>query len=254
MPIAFDRGAARPAGSASGQPAEAIARAAAGAYNRLAGPRPQRKELAVAIEITWINHASFRLAGSRVVYIDPWKIRGSPRDGDLVFVSHSHHDHFSAADVEKVLAKGKPVLAPPDVIQQLGQGKPLAPGQTVEAEGVRITGVPAYNVGKAFHPKANKWLGAVIELDAVKVYYAGDTDQVPEMEQLTDIDVALLPVGGIYTLNAAEAAKACQAIGCKAAIPYHFGDIVGSSSDAAKFASAAPCKVHVLRGASSVRV
>ena len=208
----------------------------------------------MALEITWISHASFRLAGSRVLYIDPWKISSSPRDGNVVFVSHSHYDHCSPADVAKVRAADGVVVGPADVIEQIGAGKVLPPGKSVEVGGVKISGVPAYNVGKAFHPKANNWLGAVIEMDAVSVYYAGDTDQVEEMQQLSDIDVALLPVGGTYTLTAAEAAKVADAIGPKAAIPYHFGDIVGSASDAEKFAAAAACKVHVLRPGQSVSV
>lgn len=208
----------------------------------------------MAIEITWINHASFRLAGSRVVYIDPWKIPSSPRDGNVVFVSHSHHDHCSPADVEKVLAAGGIVVGATDAVNQIGKGKALSPGAALEADGVKITAVPAYNVQKAFHPKANNWLGAVVEMDGVRVYYAGDTDQIREMESLSDIDVALLPVGGTYTLDAAEAADACKAIGPKAAIPYHFGDIVGTTADAAKFKSASPCEVHVLQPGTSVTI
>jgi L-ascorbate metabolism protein UlaG (beta-lactamase superfamily) len=208
----------------------------------------------MAVEITWIQHASFRLAGTRVVYIDPWKIPTSPRDGNVVFVSHSHHDHCSPADVAKVLASDGVVVGPADALEQTGAGKPLAAGAAIDLEGVKITGVPAYNIAKAFHPKANKWLGAVIEMDGVRVYYAGDTDQIEEMEALEKIDVALLPVGGTYTLDAAEAARAAEAIGCKAAIPYHFGDIVGSTADAERFAQAAGCQVRVLTPGRSVTI
>lgn len=208
----------------------------------------------MAIEITWISHASFRLAGSRVVYIDPWKISASPHDGNVVFVSHSHHDHCSPPDVQKVLAPDGLVAGPADVVDQIGKGKALSPGAGLRADGVKITAVPAYNVGKAFHPKANDWLGALIEMDGTRVYYAGDTDQIDEMDGLSDIDVALLPVGGTYTLDAAEAAAACEAIACKAAIPYHFGDIVGSTADAGKFQAAAGCRVHLLAPGESVTI
>jgi len=208
----------------------------------------------MGVEITWMGHATFRLGGSRVVYIDPWKVSSSPGDGQVVFVSHSHFDHFSAQDVEKVSAEGAVVTGPPDVISQIGSGYALRPGDVFDADGVTMIGVPAYNVGKAFHPKANGWLGAVIEMDGVRVYYAGDTDKIDEMDDLSGIDVALLPVGGTYTLDAAEAARAAEAIGCAAAIPYHFGDVVGSADDAAQFAAAAACKVHVLAGGESVRI
>ncbi|KPK80588.1 MAG: hypothetical protein AMJ81_11795 [Phycisphaerae bacterium SM23_33] len=208
----------------------------------------------MGVEITWINHASFRLAGSRVVYVDPWKISGSARDGNVVFLSHSHFDHCSAEDVAKVRAADGVVVGPADALAQVGGGQALAPGKTVEAGGVKVTGVAAYNVGKHFHPKSNDWLGAVFEMDGVRVYYAGDTDRLPEMAELKGIDVALLPVGGTYTMDAAEAARAAADIGCEAAIPYHFGDIVGSAGDAKKFADAAPCTVHVLKPRGKVTI
>ena len=112
----------------------------------------------------------------------------------------------------------------------------------------------AYNVGKAFHPKDNRWCGAVFTLAGKRIYYAGDTDLVPEMSELNDVDLALLPVGGTYTLDAGEAAAACKQIGCKAAVPYHWGDIVGSSQDAEKFAADAGCTVHVLRPGESLTI
>ena len=208
----------------------------------------------MAVEITWLGHASFRLAGEAVVYIDPWKVASEPRDGNVVFVSHSHFDHCSPEDVGKVLAAGGVVVGPADAVGQIGGGKPLSAGSTVEAGGVTIAGVPAYNVDKDFHPKANGWLGAVVRMDGVRVYYAGDTDRIAEMSELADIDVALLPVGGTYTMTAAQAAQAAGDIGAKAAVPYHFGDIVGSPADGQAFADAAPCQVHVLSPGASLEV
>lgn len=207
----------------------------------------------MAAEIKWLNHASFRLAAESVVYIDPWKISGRPADANVVFISHAHYDHCSADDVKKVCAADAAILAPPDAAGQVG-GQPLEPGQTVQAAGVKVEAVPAYNIGKAFHPKANRWLGAVIEIGGVRVYYAGDTDRIPEMAQLADIDVALLPVGGTYTMDPSEAVLAAADIGSKAAVPYHFGDIVGSAADARKFAEAAGCTVHVLKPGEAVRI
>jgi len=207
----------------------------------------------MAVELTWISHASFRLAAGSVVYVDPWKIDARPRDGNVVFVSHAHHDHCSGADVRKVLAGGGVIYAPPDAAEDLG-GKPLRPRDAVEAGDVRITAVPAYNIGKDYHPKDRHWLGAVFETGGARIYYAGDTDRIPEMAQLAAIDLALLPVGGTYTMTAAEAADAAADIGCRAAVPYHFGDIVGTRADAAAFADAAGCTVHVLAAGESLTV
>lgn len=206
------------------------------------------------VEIKWIGHASFRIAGGgSVVYIDPWKLADSPRDADVVFVSHSHYDHCSPPDVRKVAKDDTVIIAPGDTIKQLGAANAVTPGDRVTVKEITVEAVAAYNIDKAFHPKGNNWVGAVITVEAKRVYYAGDTDLIPEMSDLKDVGVALLPVGGTYTLNAEQAAQACKAIGCAAAIPYHWGDIVGSSADADKFAAAA-CRVHVLQPGQSVTI
>ena len=121
--------------------------------------------------------------------------------------------------------------------------------------GITIETVPAYNVGKKFHPRDNGWLGAVVTLGNTRIYYAGDTDLIEEMSHLEAIEVALLPVGGTYTMTAAEAAEACERIGCKTAIPYHWGDIVGTSADAQKFAETVSCcMVNVLQPGQTLAV
>ena len=208
----------------------------------------------MAVEVTWISHASFRLAGTSVVYIDPWKLPSAPRDGDVVFVSHAHFDHCSGEDVGKALAEGGTIVGPADVVSELGRGEQISPDVSLQIGGVKLTTMPAYNVGKDFHPKTNAWLGVVVEMDGVRIYYAGDTDRIGEMSALADIDLALLPVGGTYTMTAAQAAEACGDVGCNAAVPYHFGDVVGSPADGQAFADAAPCKVHVLSQGGSVTV
>jgi L-ascorbate metabolism protein UlaG (beta-lactamase superfamily) len=202
----------------------------------------------MAVTITWLGHASFRISGGGgVVYIDPWKLPEQPHDADVVFVSHSHYDHCSRDDVAGVSGENTTVLAPADAVEELGRSNAVLPGQSMSIGGVTVETVAAYNVDKQYHPRGRNWLGAVITIDGRRIYYAGDTDEVPEMSDLADIDLALLPVGGTYTLTAAEAARACRAIGCKAALPYHWGDIVGEASDAETFADEAPCEVTILQ-------
>ncbi len=209
----------------------------------------------MSVEITWIGHASFRIAGPEgVVYIDPWKLADSPHDADVVFVSHSHHDHCSADDVAKVSKDATAVIAPAETIAKLACANAVAPGENITIKGITIEAVAAYNVSKSFHPRSNNWCGAILTLEGKRIYYAGDTDLIDEMSDLTDVDLALLPVGGTYTLDAARAAEACRAIGAKAAIPYHWGDIVGSVSDAEQFARSAGCKVHVLQPGDSINI
>ena len=207
------------------------------------------------VQVKWINHASFRIQGKdATLYIDPWKISGSPHDADVIFVSHSHYDHLSPPDIKEISKDDTAIVAPADVIAQLHARNAIAPGESLTIKGVTIEAVAAYNIGKAFHPRGNAWCGAVFAIDGKRIYYAGDTDLIPEMSDLKDVDLAMLPIGGTYTLNANEAAKACKAIGPKAALPYHFGDIVGATSDGERFAGAAPCKVHLLKPGQTVNL
>ncbi len=207
----------------------------------------------MSVEIKWLGHASFRIAGQAgVVYIDPWKLEEEPHDADVVVVSHSHFDHCSPPDVAKVSTDKTTVIAPADTIEQLSSAKAVRPGEAVTEAGITVQAVDAYNVAKAFHPKDNNWIGAVITIDGKRIYYAGDTDLIDEMGKLADVDLALLPVGGTYTLNGTEAAQACKTIGPKAAVPYHWGDIVGSLGDAKGFVSAIECQGHLLQPGESL--
>lgn len=206
-----------------------------------------QKEAAMGIELQWLGHASFKISsGDDVIYIDPWKLAESPKDATLVLVSHSHHDHYSPDDIEKVSGDETKLIASVDVVGKQGGGEGIMPGLTVVSGKVRVSGVAAYNPDKEFHPKANNWVGFIIEVGSKRIYYAGDTGLTEEMKALSNIDVALLPVGGKYTMDAAEAAEAARNIKPKQAVAYHWGDIIGSRSDAEKFASEAGCDVKIL--------
>jgi L-ascorbate metabolism protein UlaG (beta-lactamase superfamily) len=206
-----------------------------------------RREATMGITLQWLGHASFKVCHEdTVIYIDPWKLKDSPHDATVVLVSHSHYDHYSAQDVARVGGPDTKLIASADVVAQEKAGEAIMPGETIEFGGVRVTGVAAYNPAKNFHPKANNWVGFVIEVGSKRIYYAGDTDLTEEMKVLTDIDVALLPVGGTYTMDATEAAEAARHIEPKQAIPYHWGDIVGSRSNAEQFANTAQCDSRIL--------
>ncbi len=206
------------------------------------------KEATMGNTLQWLGHATFRISyKDEVIYIDPWKVEGSPKDATIVLVSHSHYDHYSPEDINSVSSRGAELIASADVVEKEGRGKALTPGQTVEVDDIVITAVAAYNPAKKYHPKANQWLGFVIELGAQRLYYAGDTDITEEMKALEDIDIALLPVGGTYTMNADEAAEAVSKFKPKRAIPCHWGDIVGAEKDARRFAEKAECEVTIFR-------
>jgi len=205
------------------------------------------KEVAMGMTLQWLGHASFKICHEdTVIYIDPWKLKDSPHDATLVLVSHSHHDHYSKEDIAKVSGPDTKLIASADVVAQEKAGEAIMPGLTIELESARLTGVAAYNPNKKYHPKANNWVGFIIEVGSKHIYYAGDTDLTEEMKAIKDIDIALLPVGGTYTMNSEEAAEAAKYIKPKQAIPYHWGDIVGRQNDAEKFAGLAECEVKIL--------
>jgi len=206
------------------------------------------KEAVMGVTLQWLGHASFKICHEdSVIYIDPWKLKAEPHDAALILVSHSHHDHYSAEDIAKVCGPNTKLIASSDVVAKEGEGEAIKPGQTIEAGGVRVNGVASYNPNKRFHPKEKNWLGFVIEIAGKRIYYAGDTDITEEMKALKDIDLALLPVGGTYTMNAAEAAEATRLFKPKMAIPYHYGDIVGSGKDAEEFSKLCQCGVKILK-------
>ena len=208
----------------------------------------------MSVTLRWLGHASFRIGDGPVVYVDPWKLE---RDevADLVVVSHPHYDHKSVPDIQRLQGPETAVLTTPDGVADIpGRVETIQPGGRFEHAGAVVEAIPAYNPAKKFHPRANNWIGCVIHVGGVRIYSAGDTDATDEMAALRDIDVALMPVGGTYTMDAAEAATAVGRFGPRIAIPYHWGDIVGGRADADRFAALASCEVRILdRGEETER-
>ncbi len=187
-------------------------------------------------------HSAIRIEGSKVLYFDPYHLTEEPHDADVIFVTHDHFDHFSAEDVKKVLKDGTLLICPATSRETVAQSGvlpeeriiPMEPGDETVLGSTQVSAVAAYNIGKKFHPKENRWLGYVVTLDGVSYYVAGDTDATPELLSVK-ADVALLPVGGTYTMTAEEAAEAALQMDIKAAVPTHFADIVGTEADGPKF-------------------
>jgi L-ascorbate metabolism protein UlaG (beta-lactamase superfamily) len=197
-------------------------------------------------KIKWLGHATFRIEGSKsTVYIDPWKLK-KPVPADVVCITHSHYDHLSEEDVERIRKPSTVIVGPPDCKAGFGDAfKPIAPGDTLDIGDVKVQAVPAYNVDKDFHPKKNKWVGYIVTVDGVRVYHTGDADMIPEMADI-DTDVALVPVGGTYTMTVKQAADAVQKFNPKIAVAMHCGDIVGTLEDRTAFKAAAKCPVVIL--------
>lgn len=192
----------------------------------------------------WLGHASFRLDGPVTIYFDPWKLKdGSPR-ADIVLVSHEHFDHCSPEDVERVSGPQTVIVANAEAAKNLrGDVRVLRPGEQVMVGEVKIEAVPAYNInkfrspGNPFHPQEAEHVGYIVTVGEERLYFAGDTDHIPEMASV-DCDVALLPVGGTYTMDAEEAAQAAADIKPRMAVPMHWGaGVVGERTDAERFRS-----------------
>jgi len=206
------------------------------------------KGKSMPVKLQWLGHASFKIDYNDVtLYIDPWKIKDAAHNASIVLVSHSHYDHYSADDIARVSKPDTKLVGPNDVIQKQGKGQDVKPGQTIDISGLKITAVPSYNNTKQFHQKSNNWVGFVIEAGKTRIYYAGDTDLTSEMKELKDIDLALLPIGGTYTMDWKDAVEAVKNFKPKQAVPYHWGDIIGSKQDADQFSIKAACKVTVMK-------
>ena len=195
------------------------------------------------IEINWLGHAAFRIKdkNGKTIYIDPFQLANKNYEkSDIIFITHPHYDHCSIEDIKKIIKKDTLVVSTSDVnskIRKVGDNlnvKIVEPNQKLEVLGIKIETIPAYNIGEEFHPKNNFWLGYIIEINGIKIYHSGDCDIIPEMNTIKT-DIALLPVGGTYTMNSHEAVRVAELIAPKLAIPMHYGSIVGSKKDAEDF-------------------
>ncbi len=197
----------------------------------------------------WLGHASFyvRSAQGTVVYFDPYKLKAGLPQADLILVTHDHFDHCSPEDINRVAKPGTVVVAPAAAAAKIaGSVRILSAGMSLRVADVSVAAVPAYNTDKKFHPRAAGYIGYVATVDGVAIYHAGDTDHIPEMGSVK-ADVALLPVGGTYTMDAAQAAAAADAIRPQVAVPMHYGEVVGSDQDAREFQRLCKAEVRILR-------
>lgn len=203
--------------------------------------------------IHWLGHDSFRLDGSVTVYIDPWKLPAGQPQAGVILVTHEHFDHLSPDDIETLAGPGTVVVGPASVTGQVRglETITVVPGDSVDVRGVGVLATPAYNLdkyrapGQHYHPRDAGHVGYVVTLDGVRYYHSGDTDAIPEMADV-HCDVALLPVGGTFTMTWKEAAGACELIDAAAAVPMHYADIVGDARDAERFRDACRLPVTIL--------
>lgn len=199
---------------------------------------------------TWFKNAAVLWQNAGLaVYFDPWGVSGDPK-ADLILISHPHYDHLVPEDIHKIRKEGTVVVGPREVAKETaGESVAMAPGDSVEVNGVSVEAVPAYNVldeRRGFHPQSKGWLGFVVDVEGTRVYFAGDTDHAPELSGVS-AEVALLPIGGTFTMSPPEAAGLAEAIAPEVVVPLHYGFVSGTQRDADVFREeAAPLRVEIL--------
>jgi L-ascorbate metabolism protein UlaG (beta-lactamase superfamily) len=202
--------------------------------------------------IHWLGHDTFRIENDKTIYTDPIKLKGRPPKADLILITHDHYDHCSPDDVAKIAKDGTVIVTIAAAAKMLkGDVRVVKPGESLVVQGIPVETVPAYNVNKfrspgaPFHPRESGHVGFIVTVGGQRIYHAGDTDVIPEMDDI-EADIALLPVGGTYTMTADEAAEAANRIKPQVAIPMHWGTIVGSEKDAERFTSLCQMEAVIL--------
>ena len=177
-------------------------------------------------------HSSIKINKGLTIYFDPFKIDREYHDADVIFITHSHYDHYSEEDINRVKKEDTHIVAPIDLLDNL-----LTIGFTKESitlvnsnesytvKDITFKTIPAYNTNKKFHPKPNNWVGYLVTIDNITYYIAGDTD-ITEENRKVSCDIAFVPIGGTYTMDYKEAAELINEIKPKIAIPTHYGEIV----------------------------
>ena len=189
----------------------------------------------------------------KTIYFDPFKLRNEDsKDADIIFVTHSHFDHFSPQDIKQINKDNTKIVVTNDLFEKavqcgFNEDEILAvvPDKEYSFAGIEFKTIPAYNTNKEFHKREYNWVGYILNVDGEIIYVAGDTDITDEALNV-ECDIAMVPVGGIYTMTAEEAAMLVgQIMPRKYAVPTHYKTVVGSEEDALKFKKSLEGKVEV---------
>jgi len=192
------------------------------------------------------------ISGELVIYVDPLEIAGEKHDADFIFVTHDHYDHFSPEDIRKA-AKPDSILIVPEkmagkaqeVSDAVGRIETVKPAVNRDINGLEFETIPAYNLLKPFHPRSAEWVGYVLMTGGRRIYIVGDTDATKEAKAVK-CDIAIVPIGGTYTMDAKKAAELVNTIRPDIAVPVHYGSIAGKPSDGDVFAENVKSPVKVV--------
>ncbi|MBS3091014.1 MBL fold metallo-hydrolase [Candidatus Pacearchaeota archaeon] len=205
------------------------------------------------IKIDFLGHSGFLVTivngVNKKIFIDPYNLSENAvkEKADIILITHSHYDHCSIKDIERIKKEKTKIICPADVQSKITRienvdMQVMEQGGEIEFGNIRIQAMPAYNINKDFHTKKDHFLGYLIKISEIILYHSGDSDKIPEMEKLTGYSkqgnklIVMLPVSGIYVMDANEAAETAKMIGADTAIPMHYGaGVAGTIEDAKKF-------------------
>ncbi|MBQ1567236.1 MAG: MBL fold metallo-hydrolase [Erysipelotrichaceae bacterium] len=180
--------------------------------------------------------SSIKIISDKIIYFDPFLIKEESHDADIIFVSHDHYDHFSIEDIKKV-EKEDTVYVIPDCMYNLLGGQNVVivkPNEKVNVEGYEVVTIPSYNRDKQFHPKQKGYVAYIVTIEGKRVYVAGDCDENEDNLRIS-CDIALIPIGGHYTMDYKEAASYINKIRPDLVIPTHYGNGIGDEKDGERF-------------------
>jgi len=201
------------------------------------------------LEVKWLGHSGFMIKNHKTIYIDPYNIKPDSEKADIILITHGHYDHCSVSDIKTLIKEGTKIFLTADAQSKITRFdipidiQIVEPNQEFNIGETKISTFPAYNIDKPFHQKGEGWVGYLVKINGLIIYFAGDTDLIPEMQKLTGHKqpdktfVAILPIGGRFTMNVEEAFEAAKLIQPSLAIPMHYGAIIGTKEDAQEFVS-----------------
>lgn len=189
-------------------------------------------------------------ANGKIIYIDPFQIENENHDADFFFLTHDHYDHFSLESINKISQRETAFIVPQAMDKRVrkntpvGINHPVEPGKSYTVNGISFETVAMYNIMKPFHLKKAGWCGYIIDISGTRVYIAGDIDEIPEAKAVK-CDVAMIPIGGFYTMNYKTGADLINIMKPQVAIPTHYGTVVGKKTDGESFAKLVDKSIQV---------
>lgn len=193
-------------------------------------------------KITINCQSSIKISDDKIIYFDPYKITEDNHDADLIFITHDHYDHYDPESIRNIMKETTKIIIPdkmaPIVLKDFKRENIIGvlPDNAYELEDIQVETIKSYNINKQFHPVSNNWVGYILTIHNERIYIAGDTD-ITEENKKVKCDIALIPIGGTYTMDAKEAAELINIIKPKTVIPTHYITVVGTKQDEETFKS-----------------